>query len=83
MATLFSILIPPASGIAEGIDTFTDEVWILGGELCGIKACNDAEERQITLNVLTPMVLPQAPAKDVVKLSLRLGQLDVSHYMWL
>ena len=45
MATFLSILIPPASGIVEGIDTFTDEVWILGGELCGIEACNDAEER--------------------------------------
>ena len=45
MTTLFSILIPPASGIAECIDALTDEVWILGGELCGIKARNDAEER--------------------------------------
>ena len=42
---LFSILIPPASGIAEGIDALTDEVWILGGEFGGIEACNDAEER--------------------------------------
>ena len=45
MATFLYILIPPASGIVEGIDTFTDEVWILGGELCGIRARNDAEER--------------------------------------
>ena len=73
MATFLSILIPPASGIAEGIDTFTDEVGVLGGEFGGIEACNDAEERQITFDVLTPMVLTQAPAKDVVKLSLSLG----------
>ena len=45
MTTLFSILIPPASGIAERINTFTDEVGVLGGEFGGIKACNDAEER--------------------------------------
>jgi hypothetical protein len=43
--TFLSILIPPASSIAEGIDAFTDEVWILGGEFGGIEACNDAEER--------------------------------------
>jgi hypothetical protein len=29
------------------------------------------------------MVLTQTPAKDVVKLSLSLGQLDVCHNMWL
>ena len=45
MTTLFSILIPPASGITEGIDALTDEVGVLGGEFGGIKACNDAEER--------------------------------------
>jgi hypothetical protein len=72
MATFLSILIPPVNGIVEGIDALTDEVWILGGEFCGIKACNDAEEGEITLNVLAPMVLAKAPAKDVVKLSLRL-----------
>ena len=71
--TLLTILIPPASSIAEGIDALTDEIWVLRGEFCGIEACNDAEEGEITLNVLTPMVLAKAPAKDVVKLSLRLG----------
>ena len=45
MTTLFSILIPPASGIAECIDALTDEVWILGGEFCCIETWNDAEER--------------------------------------
>ena len=64
---------PPAGGIAEGIDALTDEVWVFGDEFCGIETCNDAEEREITLNVLTPMVLSQAPAKDVIKLCLRLG----------
>ena len=68
MATFLSILIPPASGIVEGIDAFTDEVWVLGGEFGGIEAGNDTEERKITLDVLAPMVLSQAPAKDVVEL---------------
>jgi len=54
---------PPASGIAEGIDSLIDEVKVFGGEFCGIEACNDTEERQNTLNVFTPMVLTQAPAK--------------------
>jgi hypothetical protein len=54
--TFFSILIPPASGIAEGIDAFTDEVWVFGGEFGGIEACNDAEERWITLDVFAPMI---------------------------
>ncbi len=71
--TFFSIFIPPTSSIAEGIDTFTDEVRVLVGEFGGIETCNDAEERQITFDVLAPMVLTQAPAKDVVKLCLRLG----------
>ena len=67
MATFLSTLIPPASGIAEGIDTFTYEVWVLGGEFCGIEACYDAKERKVTFDVFAPMVLTQAPAKDVVK----------------
>ena len=45
MEAFFSILIPPASSIAEGMDAFTDEVGVFGGEFGGIEACNDAEER--------------------------------------
>ena len=45
MEAFFSILIPPASSIAEGMDAFTDEVWILVGEFGGIETCNDAKER--------------------------------------
>ena len=64
---------PPAGGIAEGINSFTDEVWGLGCQFFSVEACNDAEEGEIALDVFTPMVLPQAEAKDVVKLGLRLG----------
>ena len=64
---------PPAGGIAEGINSFTDEVRILGCQFFCVEACNDAKEGEITLDVFAPMVLPQAPAKDVVKLGLRLG----------
>ena len=64
---------PPAGGIAEGINSFTDEVRVLGCQFFSVEACNDAEEGEVALDVLTPMVLPQAPAKDVVKLGLILG----------
>jgi len=64
---------PPTGGIAEGVNSFTDEVRVLGCQFFSVEACNDAEEGEITLDVLTPMVLPQAEAKDVVKLGLRLG----------
>ena len=30
------------------------------------EACNDAKEGEVTLDVFTPMVLPQAEAKDVL-----------------
>ena len=36
---------PLAGGVIEGIDAFADEVRVLGGEFCGIEACDDAEER--------------------------------------
>ena len=72
---------PPECGVVEGVDALADEIGVLGGELAGVKACNDAEERQIALDVFAPFVLPQAPAKDVIELGLRLGQLDVGHEM--
>ena len=64
---------PPAGGIAEGVNSFTDEVRVLGRQFFCVEACNDAKEGEIALDVLTPMVLPQAEAKDVVKLCLSLG----------
>ena len=64
---------PPAGGIAEGINSFTDEVRVLGCQFFCVEACDDAEEGEISLNVFTPMVLAQTPTKDVIKLCLRLG----------
>ena len=72
---------PPECGIVEGVDALADEIGVLGGELAGVEACDDAEERQIALDVFAPFVLTQAPAKDVIELCLRLGQLDVGHEM--
>ena len=64
---------PPTGGITKSINTLADEVWVLGRQFFSVEACNDAEEGEVTLDVFTPMVLPQAEAKDVVKLGLRLG----------
>ena len=72
-APLFTIFIPPVDGIVEGEDSLFYEVWVLGGELFGIEAGNDTEERKITLDILTPKVLDEAKAQDLIKLSLRLG----------
>ena len=54
---LFSVLMPPSSGITESVDSFSDKVRVLRGKFFCIKACDDAEEGQITLNVFTPFVL--------------------------
>ena len=64
---------PPTGGITKSINTLADEVRVLGRQFFCVEACNDAKEGEIALDVLTPMVLPQAEAKDVVKLGLRLG----------
>lgn len=69
---ILAILIPPINGIIEGIDTLADEVWVLGSQFCGIEASNNTNEGEVASNVVTPMVLAQTPAKDVVKLSLSL-----------
>ena len=74
---------PPECGVVEGVDALADEIGVFGGELAGIEACDDAEERQIALDVFAPFVLAQAPTKDIIKLGLRLGQLDVGHEMGL
>ena len=70
---LFSVLMPPSSGITESVDSFSDKVRILGGEFFCIKACDDAEEGQIALDIFAPFVLTQAEAKDLIKLCFRLG----------
>ena len=67
----------------EGIDSLADELGVLGGEFGGVEGGNDADERCVTLDVVAPMVLAQAEAEDVVKLSFGAGQLDVSHHMGL
>ena len=53
---------PPECGVVEGVDALADEIGVLGGELAGVEACDDAEERQIALDVFAPFVLAQAPA---------------------
>ena len=67
----------------EGIDPLADEIGVLGGQFCGIDAGNDADECEIALDVVTPMVFSQAEAEDVIKLRFGAGQLDVSHHVWL
>ena len=67
----------------EGIDPLADKVGVLGGEFGSIEACNDADESEITLDVVSLMVLAQTEAEDVVKLRFGAGQLDVSHHVWL
>ena len=64
---------PPTGGITKSINTLADEVWLFGCQFFSVEACNDAEEGEVALDVFAPMVLPQAEAKDVVKLGLRLG----------
>ena len=51
---------PPINGIIEGINTLTDEVWVLGSQFCGIEASNDTNEGEVASNIVTPMVLAQA-----------------------
>ena len=67
----------------EGIDPLADKVGVLGGEFDSVEACNDADERRVALDVVAPMILAQAEAKEVIKLRFGAGQLDVSHHVWL
>ena len=63
--------------------SLADEVGVLGGEFSGFKSCNDADESRVSFDVVAPMILTQAEAENIVKLSFGAGQLDVSHHMWL
>jgi len=63
----------------ESIDSLTDKVGVLWGEFSGIKAGNDADESEVALNVVAPMILAKAEAEDIIKLCFGAGQLDVSH----
>ena len=67
----------------EGIDSLADKVGVLGGEFGSVEAGNDADESEVTLDVVAPMILSQAEAEDVIKLRFGAGQLDVSHHVWL
>ena len=67
----------------EGIDTFADEVGVLGGEFGSIEAGNDADESGVALDVVAPMVFAETEAEDVFKLRFGAGQLDVNHHVWL
>ena len=55
------------------MDSFSDKVRVLRSDFFCIKACDNAEEGQITLDVFALFVLTQAEAKDLIKLGLRLG----------
>ena len=70
---LFSVLMPPSSGITESVDSFSDKVRVLRSDFFCVKARNDAKEGQIALDIFAPFVLTQAEAEDLVKLRLRLG----------
>ena len=70
---LVAVLIPPSGGGMECIDSLADKVWVLGSQFGGIEAGNNADECKITLDVVAPMVLAQAEAKDVVKLGFGWG----------
>ena len=90
---LLAVLIPPSGGSMEGIDPLADKVGVLGGEFCGVEAGNDADERRVTLDVVTPMVFAlyfypciiAVPYQGTLNIKLRFGagQLDVSHHVWL
>ena len=77
----------------EGIDPLADKVGVLGGEFGSIEACNDADESEITLDVVAPIVLAlyfypciiAVPYQGTLNIKLRFGagQLDVSHHMGL
>ena len=41
----------------EGIDSLADKVGVLGGEFGRVKAGNNTDESEITLDVVTPMIL--------------------------
>ena len=68
---------PPECGGIEGVDALADEIGVFGGELAGIEACDNAEERHLARDVFTPFVLANAPAEDVIELGSALGQLHV------
>ena len=70
---LFSVLMPPSSGITESVDSFSDKVRVLRSEFFCIIACDNAEEGQIALDVFAPFVLTQAEAEYLIKLGLRFG----------
>ena len=61
----FAVLIPPIDSIVERIHTLFEDVGVLRCELFGIVSSNDADEREVALDVITPLVLPQAPTEDV------------------
>ena len=67
----------------EGIDSLADKVGVLGGKFGSIEAGNDADESGVALDVVAPMVLAQAEAKDIIKLHFGAGQLNMNHHMGL
>ena len=49
----------------KGINPLADKVGVLWSEFGGIEACNDADECRVAFDVVAPMVLAQAEAKDM------------------
>ena len=80
---LIAVLIPPSCSVVEGVDALADKIGVFGGEFLGIKAGNDADEREVAIDVVAPMVLPEAKTEYVVKLCLRARLLDMNHHMGL
>jgi len=67
----------------EGIDSLANEIGVLRSKFSSVEARDDANKGRVTLNVVAPMILAQAEAKNVVKLCFGVGQLDVNHHVWL
>jgi hypothetical protein len=62
------IFIPPIHCIIKCIYTFFDKIRVLRRKFRSIEACNNTNEGKVSFNVITPLVLTEAPSKDVIKL---------------
>jgi hypothetical protein len=53
----FAVLIPPIDSIIECVHALFEDVGVLWCELFCIVSSNDADEREVALDVVTPLVL--------------------------
>ena len=64
---------PPTGGITKSITRSRMKSGYLGVSSSALKPAMTQRKERSPLDVFAPMVLPQAEAKDNVKLGLRLG----------